>query len=877
MTYPTSFNRPAGRFLLLFAGFFLFVFPLHAQYPQGGRPGGPPSGGQNMNVGRFYGRIVDDATGKGIGYASVQLTGMRFDTVTKKMEPALLAGQLTEENGDFSLENLPVRGEFTLKVTFLGYAEMEQKVTFGITGRPGQNGGGMENMAARLDKDLGNIRLSVTSQVLREATVTGQASGFTLALDKKVYRVDQNGVAAGGTAEDALKNVPSLAVDIDGNVTLRNAAPQIFVDGRPTTLSLDQIPSDAIDNVEVITNPSAKYDASGGNAGIVNIVLKKDRRVGYNGSVRAGIDMRGRTNLGTELNAREGKFNAFLGGNLNLRRSLGSGETDRLNLFGTPRTRVLQTTESENNGFFAGGRAGVDWFMTNRSTLTLSGNFNRGRFRPEDRLTIHTDTLYESAVTSSDAFRLSQSERSWRNLGGQLAFKHLFPKEGKEWTADVNYNGTRSEGGGDFNTQYATFETRQRQENEGENTFLTAQTDLVLPLRNGLKVETGARGAVRDYRSDNGNFQYDFLTGQYVRVPGFADRYEFNDQVYAAYGTFSQSFAKWGYQLGLRAESSTYTGTLLDSDSTFQNEYPLSLFPSVFLTYKLNEADNIQLSFTRRVNRPSFFQLIPFPDFSDSLTVSRGNPGLRPEFTNSVELSYQNVFEKGHNLLVSVYYKRADDLITRYQYTEFNEVLDREAVVSTYANANSSTAYGVEFTLKNTLWKKLELTTNLNFYNALVNAGNIETNLETEQFTWFGKENIALKLPANFTFQVSGEYQSRTAFALDNGGGGHGRGGWGGGSSSTAQGYSLPNWFVDLSLRKDLWKRTATLTLSMQDIFRSRRNGSYTESTYFIQDSWRRRDPQLVRLNFSFRFGKFDVSLFKRKNTRVSTEGSEGF
>lgn len=254
--------------------------------------------------------------------------------------------------------------------------------------------------------------------------------------------------------------------------------------------------------------------------------------------------------------------------------------------------------------------------------------------------------------------------------------------------------------------------------------------------------------------------------------------------------------------------------------------------------------------------------------------MSRGNPGLRPEFTNSLELSYQNIFAKGHNLLISTYYKYATDLITRYQYAEFNEVLGREAVVSTFANANSSTAYGVEFTLKNTLWERLELTTNINVYNSIVNAGNVETDLRTEQFTWFGKENVTLKLPENFTFQVSGEYQSRTAFAVDGGGGrGHG---WGGGPSSTAQGYTLPNWFVDLSLRKDLWKRTATLTLSVQDIFRSRRNGSHTESALFIQDSWRRRDPQLVRLNFSFRFGKFDVSLFKRKNTRVNTEGMEG-
>ncbi len=201
------------------------------------------------------------------------------------------------------------------------------------------------------------------------------------------------------------------------------------------------------------------------------------------------------------------------------------------------------------------------------------------------------------------------------------------------------------------------------------------QTDFVHPITASTKLELGARVALRDYQSDNATYQFNFLDDEFVRAPGFADRYKFEDQVAAAYGTFSHSFPKWGYLVGLRAESSRYVGTLLDVDSTFKNDYPLSLFPSAFLTYKLNEDDNVQLSYTRRINRPSFFNLIPFYDFSDSLQLSRGNPGLRPEFTNSFELQYQNIFVQGHNLLLSVYYKRATDVITRYQFTEFNDLL----------------------------------------------------------------------------------------------------------------------------------------------------------------------------------------------------------
>ncbi|MBK7937638.1 MAG: TonB-dependent receptor [Lewinellaceae bacterium] len=827
--------------------------------------------------------MVDKQTGKGLGYASVQLVGMRYDSTTRSMAERIVAGQLTQENGDFSLENLSIRGQYTLKISYMGYAAAEQKVSFDLKmpennggARPAAgNNGGIGSMAGSVDKDLGNIELDASSRLLKEVTVSADASQVTLALDKKVYRVDKDGVAAGGTAEDAMKNIPSLNVDIDGNLTLRNAAPQLFVDGRPTLLTLDQIPADAIDNVEVITNPSSKYDASGGNAGIVNIVLKKERRIGYNGNIRTGIDMRGRFNLGGDINARDGKVNTFLSGNYNQRRSLGTGGTDRQNLFGFPPTNVYQTNESENNGFFAMGRGGADWFINNRNTLTLSGNFHRGSFKSNDEVDIRTDSLFAALISSSQALRKTNNERDFQNYGSQLLYKHLFPKEGKEWTADLNFNGSKSKNEGLFNTTYLNnpLETRQKQNGKSSNEFFTAQTDFVNPLTAKMKLELGARAAVRNFRSENDNFQYDFGDDTYKQVPGFADRYKFNDQVYAAYGNFGHSFQKWGYQLGLRAESSLYKGTLLDNDSTFKNEYPVSLFPSAFMTYKLNEEDNIQLSYTRRINRPNFFQIIPFPDFSDSLLLSRGNPALRPEFTNAFEFSYQNIFVKGHNLLASLYYKRASDLITRYQFSEYNDVLGRDAIVSTFANSNSSTAYGLEITLKNTFWQKIELTTNGNFYNSIVDASNVESDLKTEQFTWFVKENLNIKLPKNFTVQFSGSYQNRTAYSLESG---SRWGGWGGGASSTAQGYSIPVWYVDFSMRKDLWDRKATLTLNVQDIFRSRKNGSHTESDFFIQDTWRRRDPQLVRLNFSYRFGKFDVSLFRRKNTRVETEGMEG-
>lgn len=859
-----------------------FTGVLFAQPPTGG-PGGRP----NMKIGRFYGKVVDE-NGQGVGYATVQLYGMQFDTVSQTMKETLIDGQITEENGDFSLENLPIVGEFSLKVSFLGYTTLEKTVSFGIPAPGARQGEGQQQgppagqrrfnpgaMAGNFDKDLGNISLASESTMLDEVIVTGEATSVTLALDKKIYRVDKNAVAAGGTAEDALKNVPSLSVDIDGNVTMRNAAPQIFVDGRPTTLSLDQIASDAIESVEVITNPSAKYDASGGQGGIINIVLKKERRIGYNGNLRAGVDSRGGINAGGDINAREGKFNAFLSGFYNQRRSFGESETDRLNLSTDPNTRLLQTSENNMNGFFALGRGGLDWFMDNRNTLTFSGIYMRGSFNPEDKQNIHVDSLYDGGITFSDALRTTENDRNFRNVGGSVLFKHLFPKAGKEWTADVNYNRVRFSGSGDYQTVSETpqLNSVQRQENDNSSSFITIQSDYVDPITDAIKLEAGVRAALRRNDNNNLNLVYDEANDIWVPVQNFANVYNFNDDVYAAYATLSHQFEKWGYQVGLRAESSQYTGRLPEADTSFSNTYPLSLFPSAFVTYKLNDEDNLQVSYTRRVNRPNFFQLMPFADISDPLNLRQGNPNLQPEFTNSFEVIYQNIFEKGHNLLVSAYYKQAYNLITSYQYAEYNDILDREVLINSFANSNGSKAYGMEFTLRNTFWKNVELTTNLNLYNSEVDASNVESNLTTERFSWFIKENLSVKLPADFTLQISGEYQSPAAFTPSNGGGRFG--GHHGGPTNTAQGYTLEYWFVDAAIRKDLFNRKASLTLSIQDIFRSRQTGTHTESEYFIQDFWRIRNPQFVRLNFSYRFGKMDASLFKRKNMKMNTEGMD--
>ncbi|HUP13904.1 MAG TPA: TonB-dependent receptor plug domain-containing protein, partial [Niastella sp.] len=380
----------------------------------------------------------DKATNKGLDAASVQLFQNKLDTASKKRAEVVIGGMLTGRNGDFSLENLPVFGQFKLVITAIGYKPIEQKISFDIKMGPGVD---RSQMLSAVDKDLGNVKMDQDATVLQDVTVTGSKPMIQMGVDRKIFNVEKSITATGGTAIDVMRNVPSINVDIDGNVSLRNSAPQIFVDGRPTTLSMDQIPADAIQSIEIITNPSAKYDASGGQSGILNIILKKNRKAGYNGSVRAGVDSRGKFNGGGDINVRQGKINVFANVMYNQRRSKGWGETDRLSFGqGVKDLYTTQTSKSVFDGAFAFGRFGLDYFIDNRNTISISQSIVNGDFKPDNR----TNFIYDSVVGFYTEYRNTLGKNNFRNYGTQLSFKHLFTQPGKEWTADVNFNQSKN-------------------------------------------------------------------------------------------------------------------------------------------------------------------------------------------------------------------------------------------------------------------------------------------------------------------------------------------------------------------------------------------------------------------------------------------------
>lgn len=873
----------------------LSVITATAQFPGGrGGGGGRGPGGANASIGHFYGKLVDSKTNKGIDAVSVQLFMAKFDTATKKRKDTLVGGMLTRANGEFSIENLPIFGRYTLKLSAIGYTPVEQQLAFTLK-MPSQDGSGNTDMGSALagvDKDLGNIKMVADAKVLENVTVTASKPLFQMGVDRKIFNVDKSLIGTGQTAQELMKNIPSVNVDIDGNVTLRNAAPTIFVDGRPTTLTLDQIPSDAIESVEIITNPSAKFDASGGTAGILNIVLKKNRKTGYNGNVRAGIDSRGKVNGGGDINIKQGKINLFASANYAQRKSIAEGTVESHNLT-TPVSDVFQNSKTVSNGSFAFGRAGFDYLMDNRNTFTLSGVIVRGNFKNEDNLNF--DSLSNGSVFTRGN-QITNSDAHFRNYGGALGYKHNFAKAGKEITSDINFNSSTNENLSFYDIQlYQPDYTikgnpnRRKTEGNGSNKFFTAQIDYSNPISEKAKIEMGARAAFRSNKSISNNYVFDYTIPSpgYVYNASLSNNYQFTDRVFAAYTTYSGKLKTWNYQLGLRAESSDYTGTKFSTkDSTFKTSYPISLFPSAFITKDLGNKQDFQINYSRRINRPNFFQLIPYKDITNPQYPTVGNPGLKPEFTNSFELSYQKTFPKNYSLLVTAYFKYTTDLITRYQFKDvISDKIPDSATFTSYQNANSSKSYGLEVTGRTPLAKWWDMTTNINFYNASINARNI-TNAggSTTRLSYFAKWNNNFKLPKNFSIQLSGDYQSKSVLPQSSGfggGGGGGRGGggggggmFGGGPQPSAQGYINQNYGFDFAIRKDFLKtKTASLTLSVNDIFKTRKYSYYSYSTIVTQDYSRVRDQQIFRLNFNYRFGKLDVSLFKRKNMRSGMEG----
>lgn len=816
----------------------------------------PP--GRNMSfqpkTGRLFGKVVDAQTNKGMEAVSVQLYTASADS--------LIGGMLTRANGDFNFDNIPVKDSIRVIISAVGAKEKEL-VAFLGDHKSGQ-------------KDLGNIKVEQDAQYLEDVTVVGQKPALQMGIDRKVFNADKSLVAAGGTAIDLMSSIPSVSVDVDGNVLLRNASPQILVDGRPTILTLDQISADNIERVELVTNPSAKFDAAS-TGGIINIVMKKNKKGGLNGMASLGIGTPDVYNGNLNLNYREGKVNLFGSANINATGGQPKGQAFRQNKKdGIITDYFNQRSVTDKQNLFSSYRFGLDYFIDNRNTLSLTQNITIGSF--DNKETQEQEYLDNNKILQYTGSRLSDGDFGFNRYGTQLFYKHSFAEPGKEITADLTYNNGSGHSESTILNSYHSpdgtpFKPRNRVRNNGgnNNNQWTLQMDYINPISEDARLETGLRSYLNNYTSENNSFSL-AEDGLETKLP-LSNNYKYREIINALYITYTDKWKDIGYQVGLRAEQSQFDGELVDKARKFGYSYPDKMnnlfnafFPSLYLTKEVGDGQEIQLNYSRRIRRPDFWRLNPFIDINDPVNLRQGNPELRPEFTNALEFNYNKTYLSG-NFLGVVYYRNTEgdmtqysDTITQAQYEQLNDAaIDPNAILNTYINAKSSNRLGLELTVQQRLGTQLDFTPTLTMEYRNVSAAVNDMNLSNEGFNWEAKLTVNYKILApqspilkNMGFQVVGEYESPEVIP---------------------QGKREAQYKVDLAIRKDLLKNNrGSITLGVNDVFDTRKFGVIYDTESFYQDFYRRRNVRSFKVTFAYKFGKSDFSLFKKDQRRGQRE-----
>lgn len=780
----------------------LFVAPLAAQ------PG---------NKTLVKGKLTEAATGTPLGYASVRILQMP--------ENKLVNGALTDESGAFAVE-LPY-GAYIAEIEFIGF-ELHKTGVFTLS---------KENAL----RDLGTIPLAASSSNLDEVVVTAEKSTMVLALDKKIFNVGKDLANAGGSATDILTNIPSVSVDPEGNVKLRGSDNvRILIDGKPSGLvsfkggsGLQQLQASMIDRVEIITNPSARYEAEG-SAGIINIVLKKDNRRGFNGSLEMIAGEPANFGGAANLNYRHRKINFFINYGLAYRISPGVGSLYQERYSNDTTFILLQNNEGKVRGFNNNVRGGLDYFFDEKSILTAAYLWRRS---DANRITDirYEDYLFNTNNLDSYTARRQEETEDEPNSEYSLVYKKKFATEGHELTAEAKYLNywehsdqlfTQHTFLPDGTEEISKSQVQHSLNDEYENQWLF-QLDYIQPFGKDGKMEFGARSSFRDMVNDYVVSEQN-AGGIFEPLPGLDNYFIYKENINGVYGIYGNKKKKFSWQTGLRAEYTDVTTILRETGEENPRNY-FNLFPSAHFTYDLPKNNAVQLSYSRRVRRPVYNDLSPFVTFSDSRNFWSGNPDLDPEFSDVVELGHVKYFEKG-SLSSSVYYRYTGGKIDRIRAVD-----DQGFATTRPENLVSEKAFGVEFASGYTPVKWWKLDFNFNFFHADVDGSNIEATYKATTYSWFARQTSRFMLPRQFDIQLRGNYEA---------------------PQKTAQGERRALWYADLAASKDVLAGKGTLTLNIMDIFNTRRMRTVTEGANFYNRGdfqWRRRQ---INLTFNYRINQ---------------------
>lgn len=777
--------------------------------------------------GTVRGRVTDARSGENVEYATVVLLNPQ--------DSSLKAGTVTDGGGHFRIE--APYGRYLLRITFVGYEPQYHKNVLVLN-------------AEHSTQNLGKMAINPTSTMMEAVEVVAERSMVEYQLDKRVVNVDKNIVAGGGTATDVLEQVPSVAIDNDGNVTLRGSGNvKVLVNGRPSELLasdlstlLEQIPASTVENVEVITNPSAKYDPEG-MSGIINIKLK-DRTagaLGLNGvvNVNVGAPMPFMvpdslpsfipTAMGNiSLNYTTERYNIFFNadGGLRQRGSKGVSDIEYLDANAIPISHNAIEQYGLNPNRMGSIKVGGEYYFDDQNSLLLSYQL-RGGIRSRNSDIYATDLLYNDSL---HYYQDAHSDNANMNHSFNLLYTKKFDRKDEELTFDATFSTRQVHGDGLQEQTYSNFAANmdgyyQRiSETENHHQALNIKVNYLRPFDSGWKLETGYEGRMDwpDQRADYTRISYDG-TGLLDTVYDLLSSTHFNyrQQVHAVYATFGGNLTEnLSLQGGLRGEFASIYGkdinhpTTKPVDKTYWQPYP-----TLHLSYKITEMQSAQISYSRRVHRPHMWDLNPYMDIREDNQMSFGNPNLDPEYTNAFELSY-NLGVNKVNLFTSLYYRQTNNMITRYGFTWCADSVARYAWwepynsqydgyrASTSFNLSTGYNYGMEFIVDWQIFQWWKINVSVNLYQSYIEGDTLLNGQSASSFQASGKFSSFMSLPKDWTIQLSGQYWAP----------------WLDLQTKMDSGY-----WVDLAVKKDVFNKRGTINLRVNDVFCT---GGWGHTTY---------------------------------------------
>jgi len=802
------------------------------------------------------GSVVDAGDSSPLDYVNV--------TVFRQGSTQPLIFVSTDTNGAFIIPSIE-KGKYTIRLSYVGFTTINQAVEVNSQ-----------------QVNLGVMKMETDARNLKEVEVVGQGSQMHFDIDKKVFSVDQNIASAGGSASDVLKNIPSVTVDNQGNVSLRkDGNVEVWINGKASGLTVDnraqvlqQMPAESIESIEVMTNPSAKFNPEG-SAGIINIVMKQKHKAGYFGSVSAGttIPDNGKLgqNYGASVNYSSSKLDAYVNLGYRAMSFQGGSKTDRTNYASMDSVALNKNTSvlnqiNDNSMSFSGlfMRAGIDYHLDPKNTLSLSGFGMAGNGNQNSTI---TNTTTNTVTNGKSLFSQQNTGKGTRpSLNMNLDYRHDFDKKGSNLMANLSYSNHNRTG----NNAYVQTDTIVRsnitQVTDDDNKELELKVDYSNKLTENSKLEAGLQSTLENRLSTSTGLN----NATRENLPAYFDSFDYNEQINSAYVTYGSRYKNLTFQLGLRAEYYTkqFTDTTLASNGITRQVKPFTaepifhVFPSFYLSYTLANKDELQFNYSNRVNRPRGRQINPYTNYSDPTNISYGKPDLSPQYSASLELNYIKSWD-ANTLSSSLYYHKTDNVIEGVKYMN-NNVME-----NSYMNIAKSQNTGLELIAKNRLFKILSLTSTLNvYYSTLDSATYLNPHIIGPQtpitipgqnsFSWSGNIMANFMLSKTLSGQITGEYES---------------------SQLIAQGRENAKYSIDLGIRQTFMNRNLSVSLNVRDLLNSDRDNTTTSGSGFTQNSSSYFHGRMLGVTLSYNFGNMKPKAGEMKKKEgaadMNMEGGE--